>query len=140
MRRVTRPGGALAAAVWDYAGEMVMLREFWDAAVALDAPAAPLAESRTMTLSTPGELSELWSSAGLSQVRTAPIVVSAGFDGFADLWDPFVRGVGPAGAYVLSLDERRRDALAGEYRRRLGVDDEPFSLPARAWAVTGRVP
>ena len=39
MRRVTRPGGTVTAAVWDYAGEMTLLRRFWDAAVALD-PAA----------------------------------------------------------------------------------------------------
>ena len=28
MRRVTRPGGTVAAAVWDYAGEMTLLRRF----------------------------------------------------------------------------------------------------------------
>src|SRR5215207_3348533 len=32
MRRVTRPGGTVAAAVWDYAGEMTLVRAFWDAA------------------------------------------------------------------------------------------------------------
>ena len=36
MRRVTRGGGEIAASVWDYAGEMTMLRAFWDAAVELD--------------------------------------------------------------------------------------------------------
>src|ERR1051326_6636280 len=32
-RRVTIPGGSVAAAVWDYGGEMRMLRVFWDATV-----------------------------------------------------------------------------------------------------------
>jgi SAM-dependent methyltransferase len=36
MARVTRAGGTVGAAVWDYAGEMTLLRRFWDAAVALD--------------------------------------------------------------------------------------------------------
>jgi len=36
MVRVTRPGGAVTAAVWDYGDGMEMLRVFWDEAVALD--------------------------------------------------------------------------------------------------------
>ncbi len=32
MLRVVRPGGIVAAYVWDYAGEMQMMRHFWDAA------------------------------------------------------------------------------------------------------------
>src|SRR3546814_6441872 len=36
MRRVLRPGGTAALYVWDYAGEMQLMRRFWDAAVALD--------------------------------------------------------------------------------------------------------
>ena len=39
MVRVTRPGGVVGAAVWDYAGAMTLLRAVWDAAIALD-PAA----------------------------------------------------------------------------------------------------
>jgi ubiquinone/menaquinone biosynthesis C-methylase UbiE len=40
MIRVTRPGGIVAAAVWDYSDGMEMLRVFWDEAVALDAAIA----------------------------------------------------------------------------------------------------
>ena len=36
MVRVTRPGGRVAAYVWDYAGGMQMLRHFWDVALALN--------------------------------------------------------------------------------------------------------
>ena len=39
MARAVRPGGVVAAYVWDYAGKMELMRHFWDAAVALD-PAA----------------------------------------------------------------------------------------------------
>jgi hypothetical protein len=46
MRRVTRPGGKVASAVWDYADGMTLLRGFWDAAVALDPAAASLDEGR----------------------------------------------------------------------------------------------
>jgi SAM-dependent methyltransferase len=44
MRRVTRPSGIVAGYVWDYAGEMQMMRRFWDAAIALDQGAVPFDE------------------------------------------------------------------------------------------------
>ena len=44
MKRVTRPLGVVGAYVWDYAGEMQMMRHFWDAAVAMDPGAASLDE------------------------------------------------------------------------------------------------
>ena len=64
MRRVTRPGGTVAAAVWDYAGEMTLLRRFWDAAVALDPAAAERDEGRCMRVLHAEELGELWRPRG----------------------------------------------------------------------------
>jgi SAM-dependent methyltransferase len=139
MQRVTRRGGTVAAAVWDYAGEMTFLRRFWDAAVALDPAAGPLDEGRCMPFCTPTELGELWSSAGLAEVDVAPVVVAAGYDGFEDLWQPLEVGVGPSGAYAASVSPERRAALKEELRRRLGVAGGPFRLTARAWVVNGRV-
>ena len=137
MRRVTRPGGTIAAAVWDYAGEMTLLRRFWDAAVALDASATDRDEGVCMPFCTPGDLADLWSSAGLVEVEVAPVVVGAAYDDFEDLWQPLELGVAPTGAYAVSLPPERRAALKGEFRRRLGVGDAPFRLTARAWVVTG---
>ncbi len=139
MRRVTRHGGTVAAAVWDYTGEMTLLRRFWDAAVALDPAAGERDEGRSMPYCTPDELAALWAQAGLEAVDVAPVVVSAAYTGFEDLWEPLEHGVGPAGAYVVALDDRRRSDVKAELRRRLAVGDEPFGLSARAWAVTGRV-
>ena len=139
MQRVTHRGGTVAAAVWDYAGEMTLLRRFWDAAVALDPSAAQHDEGRSMPFCTPGELGELWSAAGLAGVRVVPVVVTAAYDGFEDLWQPLELGVAPSGRYVLSLAPERRAALKEELRRRLGAGDDPFRLSARAWVATGRV-
>jgi SAM-dependent methyltransferase len=140
MVRVTRPGGTVAAAVWDYAGEMTLLRRFWDAAVALDPSAADRDEGRSMPYCTPGELQDLWSAAGLEDVRVRPVVVEAGYEGFEDLWQPLELGVAPSGAYVTSLSPDGRAALKAELRRRLGAGDEPFRLTARAWVASGRRP
>jgi SAM-dependent methyltransferase len=135
MRRVARR--VVASCVWDYAGEMTMLRTFWDAAVELD-PSAP-DEGRTMAYCTSDELAALWEAAGLGRVTTSPLVASADYAGFDDYWSPFLAGVGPAGAYCASLDEDRRADLREGCFRHLGSPDGPFSLRARAWAVRGEV-
>jgi SAM-dependent methyltransferase len=141
MARVTRPGGIVASCVWDYAGQMTMLRAFWDAAREVDPErgAAP-DEGVVMRWCREGELAELWREAGLGSVRFGPLVVTASYADFEDLWSPFPTGVAPSGAFCKSLEEKRRTALHDAYRRRLRVGDGPFELTARAWAVAGSVP
>ncbi len=136
VREMARVGATVSAAVWDYSGGMTMLRSFWDAARALE-PDAP-DEGVHMRHATPPELESLWRSAGLNDVATSAAVVEVGYDDFEDLWGPFEMGVGPAGAYTVALDEQRRGALKAELRQQLQAGDEPFTLTARAWLVTGR--
>ena len=141
MVRVTRPGGVVGSCVWDYAGEMTLLRAFWDAAREIDPEHAAAAdEGVVMPWCGEGELAELWRIAGLREVRFGPLVVEASYAGFEDLWSPLPTGVGPSGAFCKSLDRDRRAALRDAYRRRLRVGDAPFELTARAWAVAGTVP
>ena len=140
MARVTRGGGVVAGCVWDYGGEMTLLRTFWDAAALLDPEhAEPLMETYTMRFARPDELEALWRSSGLDDVDVAALVVEASYDDFEDLWAPFPTGVGPAGAYTASLDGEAQAALREELRRRLGEGDGPFTLSARAWRALGRV-
>jgi SAM-dependent methyltransferase len=140
MMRVTRAGGVVASCVWDYAGEMTLLRAFWDAAREIEPERAAAAdEGVVMRWCREGELAELWRAAGVRDVRFGPLVVSASYTGFEDLWWPFPTGVAPSGAFCKSLDEHRRTALHDALRRRLGVDNRPFELSARAWAVAGTV-
>jgi SAM-dependent methyltransferase len=140
MARVTRPGGVVASAVWDYSGEMTLLRAFWDAAREVDPEGGAAAdESAVMRWSGEGDLAELWARVGLADVRFGELTVRAAYEGFEDLWWPLPTGVGPAGAYTKSLDDQGRAALHDALRRRLGVGDEPFELTARAWAAVGTV-
>jgi hypothetical protein len=126
--------------VWDYTGEMTLMRAFWDAAREIDPGRGAAAdEGAVMRWCREGELAELWGLAGLGDVRSGELTVSAGYAGFEDLWSPLPTGVAPAGAFCKSLDEQGRAALHDAYRRRLGVGDEPFELSARAWAVAGTV-
>ncbi|WCB95443.1 hypothetical protein DSM104299_04188 [Baekduia alba] len=140
LARVTRPGGTVTAAVWDYGGEMRLLRAFWTAAAALNPGAVDRDEARAMRFGTPPELAALLhDGGGLAEVEVAPAVVSADYDGIDDLFAPLESGVGPAGTYTLSLAPADRAALKAELARRLDVGSDPFTLTARAWVAVGTV-
>jgi ubiquinone/menaquinone biosynthesis C-methylase UbiE len=140
MRRVARPGGWIAACVWDYGEGMEMLRKFWDAVVSVD-PAAAQRDERNMRLSRQGELSALWREAGLDDIKEQGLVVDTPFRSFSDYWEPFLDGQGPAGAYVENLGQPERNKLESRLRSTIldGKSDGPFTLRARAWAARGQV-
>jgi SAM-dependent methyltransferase len=139
MRRAVRPGGTVAAYVWDYAEGMALIRLFWDAAAALDPAAADLDEGRRFPLCRPDPLAALFTAAGLHGVEVRAIEIATDFRDFDDYWSPFLLGQGPAPTYAASLDEARRAALRDRLRARLPVAaDGTIHLTARAWAVRGR--
>jgi len=138
MRRVTKPGGVVAAATWDYAEGMTFLRRFWDAARAAASDAVTRDEADVMRYCTAPELEQLWSGAGLRDVTTGELNVSASYDDFDDLWQPLETGLGPSGAYVKALGADARANLKRAFHDRLGSPPGPFTLDARAWYVTGR--
>ena len=141
LRRVTRSGAGITAAVWDYGDRMRMLRAFWDAAVSVD-PAAEKQDEKHMPLCRAGQLSQLWKQGGLKNIQEKPLEIAARFSTFADYWDPFLLGQGPAGAYVRNLLADKLPALRNAVKRQLSLSSEsqPFTLPARVWAVRGTVP
>ena len=137
MRRVVRPGGTVAACVWDYKGEMTLLRTFWDAARATDRGSGGLDEGVRMGYSDPESLSALWVDQQLRSVVTTELRPSVRYADFTELWEPFLAGVAPTGVYVATLDDAGQEALREEFFRRLGSPAGPFELSARAWAVAG---
>jgi SAM-dependent methyltransferase len=137
MCRVAREGATVAACVWDYGGEMTLLRAFWDAAAAVDPAAARLDESVTLPHARSDSLAILWDVAGLRHVRSAVLRPSVRYASFDELWAPLTTGVAPSGAYAVSLSEPDRAALRAELHRRLGSPSGSFELSARAWAVVG---
>ncbi len=139
MARAVRPGGAVALYVWDYAGEMQLMRVFWDAAVALDPAARELDEGVRFPVCRPEPLRALFAGTGLTAVETRAIDVPTVFRDFDDYWTPFLGGQAPAPGYCLSLPEPRRAALRERIRATLPVrPDGSIALVARAWAVRGR--
>lgn len=140
MKRVTKPKGTIAAAVWHYGDGMEMLRVFWDEAVALQSTSAAKDE-RNMPFCRRGELAALWRELGLQDVVEEALTIETRFASFDDFWTPFLEKQGPAGAYTASLAATEREALRLRLRTRLlsNGPDHAITMRARAWAVRGTV-
>jgi SAM-dependent methyltransferase len=139
MTRVARPGGRVAAYVWDYLGGMQMLGLFWEAAARIDPEAAAARdEGSRFVLAAPGPLRSLFEGAGLHSVEVVDIQADTVFRDFADYWTPFEAGTGPAPAFLLELSEDGQTVLKEELRASLPVEtDGSIHLTARAWAACG---
>ena len=134
MARVTRRDGVVAACVWDHAGGQGPLALFWRAA--RDARPGVHDESQLAGVRE-GHLGELFAAAGLREIEETSLVSTVEHPSFEEWWEPFTRGVGPAGAHVASLDAEGRAAL--EKACRTLLPHAPFRLTARAWAARGLV-
>lgn len=132
MGRVTRPGGVVVACVWDHAGGQGPLGLFWRAARDLD---PGVHDESDLAGARDGHLAELFAAAGLRDIATSTLVADLEHPDFDAWWEPFTRGVGPAGAYVATLAPDAQVALREHCRR--GLPEGPFVVPARAWAVRG---
>jgi ubiquinone/menaquinone biosynthesis C-methylase UbiE len=135
MARVVRPGGTVAACMWDIAtGGMTMLTTFWAAAREVD----PTAEGERRRAGTSeGDLAERFGRAGLGNVEDGTITANARYESFDSFWEPFTHGVGPAGQYLASLEADQHDAVREATREKL--PEGAFSLEARAWYARGVV-
>jgi SAM-dependent methyltransferase len=135
MTRVVRPGGVVAACVWDFAEGMRMLRSFWDAASIVD-PHAP-DEARTMRFGAEGELAQLLAGGGLTEVRETTLQVTSLYSGFDELWQGFAAGAGPVGSYYVALPAQVQAEIRNTLYDLLGQPAGEFSLAAVARAARG---
>ena len=130
MARVTRPGGLVAASVWDHASDAGPLAAFWRAVREVD-PAAH--DESGLAGAREGHLAELCREAGLSQVESTSLTVTVPYATFDDWWEPYTLGVGPAGDYVARLSGPERDDL--RQRCEHSLPPGPFEVRASAWCV-----
>jgi SAM-dependent methyltransferase len=140
MVRVTRPKGRVAAYVWDYAGGMQMMRQFWDAALEVTPEDAALDQAERFPLCQPEPLKTLFRAAGLRSLAIHAIEIPTVFRNFDDYWTPFLGKQGAAPTYLAALDSQRRDRIRDALRARLIASaDGTLALSARAWAIQGTV-
>jgi SAM-dependent methyltransferase len=133
MARVTRPGGMVAACVWDHAGGRSPVALLWQAARDLDASAP---DESGLNGAREGHLASLFTSAGLTGPQATTLTIRASYPSFEEWWEPFTSGVGPAGEYVCSLAEGPRARLHGRLAELTG--GRPVEISATAWTVTCR--
>lgn len=136
MKRVTRIDGEIALYVWDYATGMQMLRYFWDAAVSLFPDAADLDEMNRFPICQSEALEATFVKAGLNVIELRALEAPTLFTSFADYWQPFLGGVGPAPGFVAALRLEEREALVTALQAKLPIQaDGSIPLMARAWAI-----
>ncbi len=143
MRRVTCPGGTVAAATWDSRGGFVGWRMFWDTAAMLD-PEAGVRRARMCArpMARPGDLERAWRAAGLTDVVQDMVTIRMDFSSFQDFWAPFEGKDGPMAEYVQTLTPEAKVVLNDKVRLAYvdGEPDGPRSFAATAWVVRGKVP
>ena len=132
MARVTRRDGVVAACVWDHAGALGPLSLFWRPARELD---PEVDDESKLPGVREGHLVELFEAAGLHKVEETVLWVSVEHATFEAWWEPFTKGVGPAGSYLASLSADRQLELRETCRTM--VPTTPFVVTARAWAARG---
>lgn len=130
MGRVTRLGGTVGACVWDHGDDRGPLGAFWQAVRELDPDAS---DESSLPGVREGDLARLFGQAGLGQAEVSTLTVRVRQASFDEWWDPFLLGVGPAGAYVARLTPERQAALRERCRQLLPAG--PIEISATAWAA-----
>jgi ubiquinone/menaquinone biosynthesis C-methylase UbiE len=142
MRRVTKRGGTVVAAIWDFRGGLVYQRLFWDTAAGIDPLAGDLRDRLFSTaLALPEGLPKLFAQAGFADVQRKSITIRMDYASFDDYWQPLLGGQGPVGTYVAGLTSDVRWRIEDAVRRAYcsGSPDGERSLTATAWSVKGTV-
>ena len=136
MRRAVRPGELVGVCVWDGSAGMGLLHVVSQARRTVDPPTEP---EEPLAFGAEGELAGLLTGAGLSDVEEGTLSVTARYTGFEELWGSLLEGVGPAGAYVVSLAPDKRERYRSALFDLVGRPAGDFTLSATARAARGRV-
>lgn len=133
MVRVTRPGGTVAACVWDFENDRSPHAVFLRAAREISGASARDRRPGTRR----GHLKLLLTEAGCRDVVGGELAVSATYESFAQWWDLHLLGIGSTAGALDGLDA----TAVGEVRQRCHavLGDGPFRIDAVAWAARGTV-
>jgi SAM-dependent methyltransferase len=93
------------------------------------------AEQSVRRYRTPQELHDLLAGAGLANVETCELDVTASYLDYQEFWRALSLQVGPAGAWLHDLDDQRRTLAHDELHRQLGSPSGSFELQGRAYGA-----
>ena len=137
MVRVVRPGGTVAAYLWDMLGGGFPMEPVQAEMRAMGYPVArpPSTDASRMDV-----LRGLWQGAGIEQNETREITVQRSYDNFEDFWSIVL--LSPSIVAVLkTLTAAQIDAIKARVRDPLPADTTGrITFSARANAIKGRVP
>jgi SAM-dependent methyltransferase len=141
FQRVIRPAGIVAIYVWDYEDGAKFLREFWDAAIAVDGEATAFDQARRFPMCTPAGLRALFARTKVEDVTTHALDIVTRFTSFDDYWEPLLSGQGSAPNYLATRDPQIQTKIRERLRAVLPINGQgAIELPARAWAIRARRP
>jgi SAM-dependent methyltransferase len=135
MVRVSKPGGAVSAYVWDFPGGGFPFNPMHDAfrAIGKEPPLPPHHEVSAMTA-----LRALWSDSGLQSIDTHSFTVRRGFPSAQAFWESLTESGASASAVRAFTDEEREKFFEHLYS---ALPREGPILPSgRANAIVGVVP
>lgn len=143
MRRVVRPGGVVAAAVWDHLGGMPAMRMMVDTVATLGEGGRRMRDRYCFQpMMQPGEMKQTFAEQGLLDVTETELMIRMTYRDFDDYWAPIAAGEGPLGKYVAALDPAEQALTEAAVRDayEAGRADGPRSFVSVAWACRGVTP
>jgi hypothetical protein len=137
MARVVAPGGTVAAYAWDMEGGGFPYQQVNEtlASIGRPTPRPPSPEASRLEV-----LSDLWATAGFSEIHTRVIEVERTFADLDDLWTTLLGGPS-AGQAIAAMDEQERSNFRELLGARLQSDGcGSITLNGRAHAIRGTAP
>lgn len=132
MVRVTRPGGVIAACVWDFAGRRAPQSVFF---AALGAVVSGIDDESNRVGARAGDLGALLRDAGCTAIEESELTVESDYATFDEWWTPYTLGVSPAGQQLAALPDLERVEVRQRCRELLPA--APFTIAATAWSARG---
>jgi ubiquinone/menaquinone biosynthesis C-methylase UbiE len=138
MKRVVRPGGMVAAYIWDMLGGGFSLEPI---RIELRAMGFKPVDPPTIEASRLEAMRDLWTGAGLEAVETREISVQRTFSNFEEFWDITLSGAPSHRPTLGAMLRAEVELLKTRVRARLPDDAAGrITYGSRANAVKGRVP
>ena len=138
MVRVVRPGGCVAAYMWDLPGGGVPTSPIYRAMRSMGITPASVPNPLASELEA---LKEIWVAAGLESVGLEVIRITVTYSDFDDFWNSNSVPGGPQGKVIHSMPAAAREQLRTRLRQQLSTRaDGTIAYESVANAVKGRVP